>query len=177
MSNLVFFDDVTGEGYGPNEAPRIAYLTHLPEIGDRVSMGSDRLWPIIAIDRYSNQSHLNADLFIAYANRTGPLPRSNWFWLSACAHRPRNLELYLGNEQLLSTGVTLNDERPEVSTLLPHYNPQARSVSSQPWGIETVATFLPAAEIAQPCYSQVYLLRCVYVSEAASPELTALQSA
>ena len=176
MTHLVFFNYVQGSGYLENEGPHIAYLTHLPQAGDAISMGSSRLWTILAVDRYSTSAEQSTSIHIAHVSREADLSRSAWFWNQSAPQRPVDLKLCIADGLLLSSGVLLSTSgQPVAGTLLPEYNVEPHTVGSRPWGINSVEVMAPS-DIAAPYYRNVYLAHCVAVPEAQIASLAVAQT-
>jgi len=176
MTHLVFFNYVQGSGYLTNEGPHIAYLTHLPQAGDAVSMGGARLWNVLAVDCYATSPEQSASIYIAHVSREAELPRSAWFWNQSAPQRPVDLKLCIADGLLLSSGILLSESgQPIAGTLLPEYNVESHTISSRPWGIARVEVMAPS-DVAKPYYRNVYLARCVSVPESQTETFAVAQT-
>ncbi len=170
MSYLVFFEDIAGKDYTQQEKEKIEYLSHPPVIGDRISMGTQRLWHIVGVDLYQNSENPENVIYLAHCTvdpkQIESVERSSWFRLIAYQDRNPNLQLFLGDGMLLHVNKNLTGEKPKTGYLLPQYNVQDHTVTSQPWGIVSVTSYFPNPTINLTCYNAVHICQCVYVPEA-----------
>ncbi|MBE9117931.1 hypothetical protein IQ249_18700 [Lusitaniella coriacea LEGE 07157] len=176
MSKLVFFDAIASREYEGQEDAKVEYLSHPPEIGDRVSMGGLRLWNVVDIDSYYHPDNPEQVLYLAHctaAPLTNPSSqRANWFRIKAYQNREPTLQLFLGEGMLLHVHRDLVGGKPEVGYLLPQYDPKEHIVKSRPWGITSVTSYLPSPDIERVCYLKIHIGQCVYVSEASGTNAT-----
>ncbi|MEM9538168.1 MAG: hypothetical protein AAGA60_01510 [Cyanobacteria bacterium P01_E01_bin.42] len=166
MSYLVFFDALNDRDYKAGEARKIEYLANPPEVGDRVSLGRERLWSIVGVDRYESTENSKEAIYLVHCAIGTVEERATWFRVRAYRDRQLNLQLYLGEGLLLQVRRNLTGDRPEIGSLLPQYRTQEKIVTSQPWGVAAIDSYIPDAKIVQPCYLVVHLCKCVYVPEA-----------
>lgn len=169
MNYLVFFDAISSKEYERRENRKVEYLSHPPEIGDRISMGSQRLWTIVGVDAYV-QNNSNLVVYLAHCTvdtqQIESGDRSNWFRIKAYQNREPNLQLFLGENVLLHVNRDLIGGKPEVGYLVPQYNVKEHTVTSKPWGIASVNSYFPIPDVSQPCYLTVYICQCIYLPEA-----------
>lgn len=181
MNHLVFFDAISSKEYEGQEKRKVEYLSHPPEIGDRISMGSQRLWNIVGVDQYLNSENPEEVIYLAHCTvdpqQIECPDRSNWFRVRAYQNREPNLQLFLGEGVLIHVNRDLMGSKPEVGYLLPQYNPKEHTVTSRPWGIASVVSYFPDAGLEQPCYLAVHLGHCVSVPEALQSEYEELVKA
>ncbi|MBP0021422.1 MAG: hypothetical protein J7647_28190 [Cyanobacteria bacterium SBLK] len=170
MSHLVFFDTLSDRDYKAGEARKIEYWANPPEVGDRVSLGSERLWSIVGVDRYESPENTREAIYLVHCAIGEVEKRANWFRVRAYRDRQPNLQLFLGEGLLLQVRRNLTGDRPAIGSLLPQYHPQEKTVTSQPWGIAAIDSYIPDANIVQPCYLTVHLCECVYVPEVLESE-------
>ncbi|MBD0347362.1 MAG: hypothetical protein ICV63_21585 [Coleofasciculus sp. Co-bin14] len=170
MNYLVFFDAISSKEYEGQENRKIEYLSHCPEIGDRISMGGQRLWTIVGVDPYLRPENPEEVIYLAHCTidpqKIESVDRSTWFRVRAYQEQEPNLQLFFGEGVLLRVSRDLIGGKPEVGYLLSQYNPMEQAVTSRPWGITSVASYFPSADINQPCYLAVHVCQCVYVPEA-----------
>lgn len=176
MSYLVFFEDLTGQDCAAEENSKIEYLHHPPVTGDRISLGSRRLWYIVGVDRYQNHENPEDLIYLAHCTvdkeQIESVGRSNWFRIKAYQDRDPNLQLFLSEGMLLQVKENLTGQKPQTGYLLPKYNVQEHTVNSQPWGIVSVTSYLPSSDVDMTCYNTVHICQCTSVSEAARSENT-----
>ncbi|NJM59784.1 MAG: hypothetical protein HC849_05610 [Oscillatoriales cyanobacterium RU_3_3] len=174
MSYLVFFEAIASTDYQNDENEKIEYLTHVPEIGDRISLGSQRLWYIAGIDMYKNPENPEDIVYLVHCTldkqQTTSTDRSTWFRVKFYQDRDPNLQLFVAEGILLHVVKNLIGEKPETGYLLPQYNVSEHTLTSQPWGIASVTSYLPEPNIAQTCYNAIYVGHCVYVPEVLESE-------
>lgn len=176
MSYLVFFEDISGKDYQAKENEKLEYLSHPPVIGDCVSLGGQRLWHIVGVDIYHNGENTEDIIYLAHCTvdpkQIKSVNRANWFRVKAYQNRDPNLQLFLGEGMLVHVNKNLIGKKPETGYLLPQYNVKEHTVTSKPWGVVSVTSYLPSPEIDLTCYNVVYIGQCVYVPEALSSENT-----
>jgi hypothetical protein len=174
MSYLVFFEDITGKGYIHPEQDKAEYLSHPPEMGDRISLGTYRLWTIVGVDRYENPENPEDILYVAHCTvdpqQIEFVDRSTWFRVKAYENRDPNLQLFFGEGILRHLNKNLIGKKPETGYLLPQYNVHEHTVTSKPWGIASVASYIPCSDVTLACYNAVHVCQCVYVPEAVPSE-------
>ncbi|HIK33724.1 MAG TPA: hypothetical protein IGS17_09835 [Oscillatoriales cyanobacterium M59_W2019_021] len=174
MSYLVFFENIAGKGYLHPEQDKVEYLSHPPELGDRISLGTYRLWTIVGIDRYENPENSEDSLYLAHCTvdpqQIESVDRSTWFKVRAYQNRDPNLQLFFGEGILRYLNKNLIGKKPETGYLLPQYNVKEHTVTSKPWGIDSVTSYFPSPDIARPCYNAVHVCQCVYVPEVATSQ-------
>jgi hypothetical protein len=170
MSYLVFFEAIASADYQSDENEKVEYLTHVPDLGDRISLGSRRLWHIVGVDPYENPENPEDIVYLIHCSldkqQIKSTDRSTWFRVEFYQDRDPNLQLFLGEEMLLHVAKNLIGEKPETGYLLPQYNVHEHTVTYRPWGIASVTSYLPNPNIAQTCYNAIYIGHCVYVPEA-----------
>jgi hypothetical protein len=66
MSYLVFFEDIAGQDCAQQENSKVEYLYHPPVTGDRISLGTRRLWHIVGVDRYQNPENPEDIIYLAH---------------------------------------------------------------------------------------------------------------
>lgn len=174
MRYLVFFDDIAGKDYTQQEQEKVEYLSHLPEMGDRVSLGTHRLWTIVGVDRYENPENPEEILYLAHCTvdpqQIESVDRSTWFKVKAYQNRDPILQLFFGEGMLRYMNENFIGEKPKTGYLLPKYNVQEHTVTSQPWGITSVTSYFPSPDVHLACYNAVHICQCVYVPEAVPSE-------
>ncbi|MGK7926918.1 MAG: hypothetical protein AB4290_17030 [Spirulina sp.] len=170
MSYFVFFDALNDRDYKTGEARKIEYLANPPEVGDRISLGSQRLWSIVGVDRYKSAENSREAIYLVHCAIDELEERSNWFRVRAYRDRQPNLQLFLGEALLLQVRRNLTGDRPAIGSLLPQYHPQEKTVTSQPWEIAAINSYIPDTRVVQPCYLIVHLCECVYVPEVLESE-------
>lgn len=176
MSKLVFFDAIASREYEGREDVKVEYLSHPPEVGDRVSMGSLRLWNVVGVDPYSHPDRPEQIIYLAHCTVALPTDpssqRENWFRIKAYQNREPTLQLFVGEGMLLHVHRDLVGGKPEVGYLLPQYDPKEHIVRSRPWGITSVTSYLPSPGIERVCYQKIHIGQCVYVPEASETNAT-----
>lgn len=174
MRYLVFFDDISGEAYAQQEQAKVEHLSHPPELGDRISLGTYRLWTIVGVDRYENPENPEDILYLAHctvdSQKNESVDRSTWFKVQAYQNRDPNLQLFFGEGILLHFNENLIGKKPETGYLLPKYNVNEHTVTSQPWGIASVTSYVPSADVNMACYNAVHICQCVHVPEAVTSQ-------
>lgn len=165
--SLIYFDNVTGSDFSEGERNPIAYLSTPPAVGDRVSMGAERLWQVLAVDRYVCSGEA---LYVAHCALI-PIPREDWWTVAMSRDRScYSLQLHIGGDQLIHTGHHMRGVAPQVGYLLPQFNVKEHTVTSQPWGVEAVHTYHLAEEINYPVYRVIHVCDCVFVPEVVAAE-------
>jgi hypothetical protein len=174
MSYLVFFENIAGKGYTQQEEDKVEDLSHPPEIGDRVSLGTHRLWTIVGVDRYENPENPEDILYLAHCTvdpqQIESVDRSTWFRVKAYENRDPNLQLFFGDGRLRHLNKNFIGKKPETGYLLPQYNVHEHTVTSKPWGIASVTSYFPSSDVNRACYNAVHVCQCVYVPEAVPSE-------
>lgn len=165
--NLIYFDNVTGTDFISGERNTIAYLSTPPSPGDRLSLGADRLWHVLAADHYVTTGK---SLYVVHC-ALEPILREDWWSVGMGKERPcYSLQLHIGNGQLVHSGHHMRGAAPEVGYLLPQFNVKDHTVTSKPWGVEAVHAFHLAQDIEHPVYRVIHVTDCVYVPEVAEAE-------
>ena len=125
---------------------------------------------------YHNSENLEDIIYLVHCTveckQIESIERSNWFRVKAYQGRDPNLQLFLGEGILVHVNKNLIGKKPETGYLLPQYNVQQHIVTSKPWGIVSVTSYLPSPEIELTCYNAVHICQCVYVPEALPSENT-----
>jgi hypothetical protein len=148
------------------ERERVRFQDIPPVVGETVSMGNARLWTVVDVDAYSNGQQ---SVFIAYvaldAAEVGD--RSTWFTVESFKRRPQtNLKLFFSEEgQLLHFAESLTGAALQTGYVLPKFNVQEHTVSSQPWGVMKADTFQPKEPERELSYAEVIIGHCAYIPE------------
>lgn len=144
---------------------RISIVAHLSalEVGDRLSLGAQRLLHVVGVDYFENEGER---IGVAYLDLSPDRDRSTWFLVEECAYRPcHSLTAYLADGELIQWKHSMRDTEPEVGFLLNQYNVADRTVTPKPWGVASYRKFMPVTELEHPCHRHVYLAECVYTPE------------
>lgn len=122
-------------------------------IGDLISMGDNkRKWQVIRTEAYTGE---NEDICLALvALQDKPVPvDAMWTHNVIRESDPLGLHVMFGNsQQILATGVTLND-KPPIYPLM---------TEKQTWLVDHVETYLPQS---QSSYNQVHLCYCIHAKQ------------
>jgi hypothetical protein len=155
-------DSLLNRRSGEQERVRLQEIP--PVVGETVSMGSDRLWTVVDVDTYSNGRQ---SVFIAHIalDVAAVGDRSTWYFVQSLKSRPQtNLRLFFSEDgQFLQFAENMTGEFLEPGYVLPQFNVQAHSVSSQPWGVVKVETFQPKEPERELCFSDVIVGYCAYI--------------
>jgi hypothetical protein len=169
MRYLVFFEDIAGQDCAQQENSKVEYLHHPPITGDRISLGTRRLWHIVGVDRYQNPENPEDIIYLAHCTvdkeQIESVDRSNWFRIKAYQGRNPNLQLFLSEGILLQVNENLTGQKPKTGYLLPKYNVKEHTVTSQPWGTVSVTSYFPSSDIDMTCYNAVHICQCDCVPE------------
>jgi hypothetical protein len=157
-------DDCLNRRSGEQERVRLQEIP--PVVGETVSMGAGRLWTVVDVDAYSNGQQ---SVFIAHValNVAEVGDRSTWYFVQSFKSRPRtNLRLFFGEDgRFLQFAENMKGEALESGSVLPKFDVQNHSVSSQPWGVVKVDRFLPKEPERELCFSEIYVGHCAFIPE------------
>lgn len=171
--SLIYLAPINDQDLLASEDSQLLQLQTPPSSGDRVSLGSARLWTVVAVDEYRPNHGNQTPLYLVHCHRGEVPPRPEWFLVQACQRQPIALRLYLGDGELLHWGVDLKGEEPATGVLLPQYNVESHTVTDRPWGVEAVTLYKPAPSVDLPCYCSVWVGQCVSVPEVLDRSTTA----
>jgi hypothetical protein len=167
-------DDCLNRRSGEQERVRLQEIP--PMVGETVSMGAERLWTVVDVDAYSNGQQ---SVFIAHVALDAATvgDRSTWYFVQSLKRRPlTNLRLFFSEDgQFLQFAENMTGEALQPGLVLPKFDVQNHGVSSQPWGVAKVDTFLSKESEKELSYSMIHVAQCAYIPEFAdTPELAAV---
>jgi hypothetical protein len=162
MLTPIFFTAIDDALQIGKERDQLHWTSSQPQVGDRVPMGGDRLWEVIAIDSYSGDA---GDLRVAHVhpmNVTVPA-REGWYCVKCFAKRPLTAPtLHVKPDgSLHQTGCNFTGALPIVHRLLTAFDVASHKTGSQPWGIESFDTYSPVN--LEATFMAVYLAHVVPV--------------
>ena len=175
--SLIYFEPIEDELMLLGERAQVAYLHQPPQPGDRLTLGSARLWDVIAIDEYRSPQGFSDPIYFAHCHRGLVPPRSEWFAAQECKQRPSSLRLYLCNGELVHWSVNLTGDEPKTGILLPSFNVEAHTVTASNFGVEGITRYEPQEALEDPCYRSIWVGLCVDTSKTLERVSEALQTA
>jgi hypothetical protein len=174
MLTPIYFDAIDHGMQTTTERDQLHWAGNPPCVGDRVPMGGDRLWQVVAVDRYAGDA---GDLYLAHVHPVGvAVPdRETWYEVRCLAKRPlTNTTLHARPDgSLHQTGTNFTGKLPEVRRLLTAFDVVNHRTGSQPWGIESYDSYSP---VSPECtFMAVYLAHVVSVDLAEVPGAIVLE--
>ncbi|MBD1995278.1 hypothetical protein H6G00_01365 [Leptolyngbya sp. FACHB-541] len=141
----------------------------------KVSLGSNRVWSILDVDQFEleDQTHPEREspeiISVGHCdlNPNEAPPREKWFNIENFQERPlTSLQVFV-NEQgsYISDNWNFTGKRPKLGKLLPQYNVDDHTVTSQPWGTVAIDFYRPQ-ERPNMFVNGIYIVHCIYVPEA-----------
>jgi hypothetical protein len=162
MLTPIYFDAIDHGLQTTKESDQLHWTGNPPGIGDRVPMGGDRLWQVVAVDRYAGDV---GDLYVAYVYPLGAEvpPRETWYEVKCLAKRPlTSTTLHVKPDGALhQTSSNFTGALPIVRRLLTAFDVVNHRTGSQPWGVESYDTYSPTNPEAT--FKAVYLTYVVPV--------------
>ena len=172
--NPVFFSAIDHGLQTTKERDQLHWLSSKPQAGDRVPMGGDRLWDVVALETYTGDV---GDLTIVHAHPVGVVipDRAEWYVTRLKARKPlASTTLYVKPDGALhQTSSNFTGKLPEVRKLLTAFDVVSHRTGSQPWGIESYDTYSPASPDAT--FKAVYLAHVVSVDLSEVPGAIVLE--
>jgi hypothetical protein len=168
MLTPIYFDAIDDGLQSSQERDRLHWVATPPQVGDRLPMGDDRHWEVIAVDRYTGEA---GEFCLAHVHPVGvEVPaREEWYCSTSFVKRPLSvLHLHVrpdGGVQHWSKNFT--GALPIVRRLLTAFDVANHKTGSQPWGIESFDTYSPVNPEAT--FMAVYLAHVVPVDLAEVP--------
>lgn len=139
------------------EALKIEWLESLPDVGQSVSMGDERRWFIVKVDRYHSDQIF--DVYLIHINRTLSTPVT---WdCDGCENETIHIELAAVGEPILGLAFNVLGEAPRIGKRLMNYertdHPTLMRESPNGWIVDRYDELLPDGEAP---YKAVYLSWC-----------------
>lgn len=175
--SLVIYELVDDSQLLPGERMGVAHMQQPPSKGDRVSLGTHRLWDVVAVDSYQSSTEGDKTLYLAHCCRGTVPPRSDWFLVRELQHYPSELRVYLLNGELEHWGVSLDGTPPKAGVRLPQFNIAEHTVTPRNVGVESLGQYSPQKGLEHPCYRSIWVGHCVAISEPLRTTSEALQVA
>jgi hypothetical protein len=157
-----YFDAIDDGLQTSKECDQLHWVSNPPKVGDRLPMGSDRPWEVIAVDRYAGEA---GELCLAHVHPVGvEVPaREEWYCSRSFVKRPLSaFTLHIrpdGGVQHWARD--FRGEAPIVRRLLTAFDVVNHKTGHQPWGIESFDTYKPVGDDA--AFAAVYLAHVVPV--------------
>lgn len=175
--SLVIFDLVDDALLLPQERMQVAHMQEPPSLGDRLTLGSSRLWEVVAVDEYRNATGFTHPIYLAHCHRGQVPPRPEWFSVRQLQTYPSSLRVYLVDGELEHWTINLDGSSPKTGVLLPLFNPREHSTTPRDVGVEQVSEYRPKENVTHPCYQSIWVGDCVRIASPALTHPTQLQPA
>ena len=156
------------------EYVRLEWATKIPVVGEKVGLGSNRLWEIVAVDNFrlaeQTQPEFEADsvVFLNHCALSQEIlpERSAWTRIEMFQENPLSiLQLFVSTEQnLIQSSIHFYGKRVRVGSHLKQYDYRKREFIKLPWRVSRMDTYLPSPD-QNPyyCYAAIHIAHCVQV--------------
>lgn len=158
------------------EYTRLEWAEGVPVRGERVSLGGDRLWEVVAVDEFrleeQTQPEFEADpvVFINHCALKGEeLPeRSRWVRIGMFKENPLTILQVFVSEQreLVQSSIHFYGKKVRVGAYLREYDYSKREFIKLPWRVSRIDSYLPEPnQNPHYCYAAIHIAHCVRVRQ------------
>jgi hypothetical protein len=161
--NLIIYSCCRESDRAVGEEPiRVEWSDTVPDIGETISLGSERHWFKVKITRYESTKQ-NIDVYLVHVNRTLSTP-VKWD-CEGCEHETIHIELSAVGEPILGFAFNVLGTAPQIGKQLITYartdHPTLMKEAPNGWIIDRYDEFLPDPNAP---YKAIYLAYCKMTS-------------